>query len=61
MEKSYLLRLSFFSPLVRQQSKCLLMNWCGTLTEHTGQSTAEGRHKTALNTLKKKRKEEITG
>lgn len=41
----YLLKLSFFSPLVRQESKCLLMNCCDTLTEHTGHSTAKRTRK----------------
>lgn len=37
----YLLKLSFFSPLVRHVSKCLLIKCWGTLTEHTGHSTAK--------------------
>lgn len=37
----YLLKLSFFSPLVRHVSRCLLIKCCGTLTEHTGHSTAK--------------------
>lgn len=36
----YLLKLSFFSSLVRQVSRWLLINCCDTLTEHTGHSTA---------------------
>lgn len=38
----HLLKLSFFSPLVRHVSRCLLIKCRGTLTEHTGHSTAEG-------------------
>lgn len=41
----YLLKLSFFSPLVRHVSRCLLIKCCGTLTEHTGHSTAKGHIK----------------
>lgn len=40
----YLLKLSFFSPLVRQVSRCLLINCLDTLTEHTGHATAK-RHR----------------
>lgn len=41
----YLLKLSFFSPLVRHVSRCLLIKCCGTLTEHTGHSTAKDTYK----------------
>lgn len=41
----YLLKLSFFSPLVRHVSRCLLMKCWGTLTEHTGHSTAKDAQK----------------
>lgn len=41
----YLLKLSFFSPLVRHVSRCLLIKCWDTLTEHTGHSTAKGHIK----------------
>lgn len=44
----YLLKLSLFSPLVRHVSRCLLIKCCGTLTEHTGHSTAKDTQKNSL-------------
>lgn len=41
----YLLKPFFFSPLVRHVSRCLLIKCWGTLTEHTGHSTAKGHKK----------------